>query len=501
MSARRTVLALTAVALLARVATLDVQSFWSDEAATVDVLRHSFGGMLDAVWEGESTPPLFYVLAWAWAQLAGTGEVALRLPSAVLGAATVPLVAVLAARAAGGPLTGGTALRERPGRAAVLAAALAASGPLMVWYGQEARAYALLMLLATASTLALLRALEEPSRGRLAAWAALAVAAFWAHHFALFLVVGQGLWALWALRGRALAATAAVAAGALALAPVLLHQRAAGRAGFIADVPLSTRLVQLPKQVLVGYDAPAETLLTVLGLAALAVAAAGLAALLRDAATAGRRPPAAGLVVAGVAATGVGLPALAALAGQDFLLTRNLLGALPLGLALLGAGAARLPGRASGAGVAAVAVLTLTGAACAVAVDLRPAYQRDDFRAAIRAAVDGPRRARLVVTDGEGRIPAGLYLGRGTRPVPPGAVQAVREIDVVKVAGNEPGRARSTPGIREDVTPAGFVLAGTEHGDTWAVRRYVAPIPVAVDPGSLALFVPGGDVVVLQRPR
>ncbi|MCW2957808.1 MAG: rane protein-like protein, partial [Solirubrobacterales bacterium] len=90
MSPRRLVIVLTAFALVLRVVTLDVQSLWSDEAATVQLLQQPFRDMLRGVVDGESTPPLFYVLTWVWTQVAGTGEVAARLPSAVFGAATVP---------------------------------------------------------------------------------------------------------------------------------------------------------------------------------------------------------------------------------------------------------------------------------------------------------------------------------------------------------------------------------------------------------------------------
>ncbi len=517
MSSRRLVILLTALGLVLRVATLDVQSFWSDEAATVRLLQDSFGAMLRGVVDGESTPPLFYAVAWGWTHVFGTGEVAARLPSALVGTATIPVVAALAGRLAGGSLGGERA--GQAGRAAVLAAALAATGPLMVWYGQEARAYALLMLLTAGSALALLRLLEAPSTGRGAAWAALAIAAMWTHHFAVFVVAGEALWVLWALRERRaaregptsgtasivrrpddtrwtpfLVPVLAVGAGALALAPLLLHQRAAGRASFIAQETLGRRLTQLPKQVLVGYDAPAEVLLTVVGLLAVAVCAAGLL-------TRAERPRAL-TVVASVAAGGVALPVLAALAGQDFVLTRNLLGVLPLGLAVLAAGAARLPARTpAAAGAAAVGVLTVTGVGLAVAVASDPVYQRDDFRAATEAATSGAAGPRLVVADAESRVPLGLYLGSDTRTAPPGSPLTVREIDVVKLAGARPGATRTTPVIPADVVPPGFTLAGAQSGDTWAVRRFVAPAPVAVDPGALAALNPGKDTIVLARPR
>ena len=523
MSVRATVFALTVAALLLRAVTLDAQSFWADEAATVGVLRHSLAGVLTAVWDGESTPPLFYVLAWGWTQVAGTGEIGLRSLSAVLSAGSVPVVAALAWRVAvdgvGGALGGDRAAkpgvtadpaapvdRERAaGRAAVGAGALAAVSPLMVWYGQEGRAYALLMLLVAGATLALLRALQSPSARRLSVWTALAVAAVWTHHFALFPVAAQAGWLLWVLRSRALAAAGALAVAVAALLPLLLHQREAGRASFIAEQSLPRRLTQIPKQVLTGYDGPAEVLLAVGGALAVLVALTGLAAVVRSGARAhvdGARSssPSPAVIVISVTLAGVLLPVLAALAGQDFLLTRNVLGVLPLVLALLGAGAALL--HRPPVGAAAIAALTVTGVVCAVAVAVHPAYQRDDFRAAIAAATSGPAVPRLVVADAEGRAPTQLYLGAQTSVADPGVPQTVREIDVVRVAGAQPGRERVTPSVPPAALPAPFVVAATARGRTWAVRRYVAPVPVAVDPSAIAAALsPGRSSVVLRRGR
>src|SRR5215208_2856492 len=127
---------ITVAAAALRFATLDVQSYWFDEATTVHLVRMDLGGMLGAIPDSESTPPVYYVVAWFWAKLCGAGEVGLRSLSALAGTATVPVVYAIGARAVGV-------------RAGLIAAALAATNPLLVWYSQEARAYALLVLLAT----------------------------------------------------------------------------------------------------------------------------------------------------------------------------------------------------------------------------------------------------------------------------------------------------------------------------------------------------------------
>ncbi len=90
--------ALIAAAAAVRFTRIGHQSFWLDESYTVDLVQRPFGGLLSGVASDESTPPLYYVLAWLWSQLFGTGEVGLRSLSALIGVATVPVAYVAAAR-------------------------------------------------------------------------------------------------------------------------------------------------------------------------------------------------------------------------------------------------------------------------------------------------------------------------------------------------------------------------------------------------------------------
>lgn len=131
---RSTTLALAGVVLvgaLLRLATLDAKSLWEDEASTVLVLHHGFGGMLHAIGGSEAAPPLYYVLGWLWSKPFGLGELGLRSMSALIGTAVVPVV-----------YAAGRDLVSR--RAGFAAGVLAAVNPLLVWYSQEARAYSLL---------------------------------------------------------------------------------------------------------------------------------------------------------------------------------------------------------------------------------------------------------------------------------------------------------------------------------------------------------------------
>jgi mannosyltransferase len=178
-----------ALAALVRFAGIGSQSFWLDEVVTWDLVQRPFGDMLSTIPHSESTPYLYYAIAWLWAHTVGDGEAALRSLSAVFGVATVAAV-----WAAGREL-----VSERAG---LVAAALAALNPFLVWYSQEARAYALLALLCAVSFWLFARALKRPNEvGALAWWAVASALAIATHYFAALTVVPEAI-ALAVLAGR-----------------------------------------------------------------------------------------------------------------------------------------------------------------------------------------------------------------------------------------------------------------------------------------------------------
>lgn len=168
---------------------------------------------------------LFHIVLKGWISAFGDGEVTVRLLSAILGVAAVPVVYVLGRR-----LFGHTA--------AVAAALLLAVNAFFIAYAQEARSYALLLLLVCASSYLALRLLDGERKALLAlAYAVVTALAVGAHVFAVFIVPAHLVAALVAARsGRALVAPTLGAAGALALSsPVVLTIVAqdAGQIGWI----------------------------------------------------------------------------------------------------------------------------------------------------------------------------------------------------------------------------------------------------------------------------
>jgi hypothetical protein len=128
------------------------QSLLGDEVWTYqDIAGRSLLSVLRNLHTGaENSPPLFFVLAWFSAKL-GDPTIWIRLPSLILGTATLPLIYLLG--------------RETVGRTAGwIGAAVVAASPFSTYYGIEARAYATMAFFVTLSTLALVIAVRTSSR-------------------------------------------------------------------------------------------------------------------------------------------------------------------------------------------------------------------------------------------------------------------------------------------------------------------------------------------------
>src|SRR5439155_5458605 len=186
---------------------------------------------------------------------------------------------------------------------------------------QEARAYALLVLRTSLSLLLSARALDEPRARTLGWWAAASAAALATHYFAIFVIAFEAAWLLRESpeRRRATAAVGGVAAAGLALMPLLIHQGSNDYASFIRESSVVTRMAQVPKQFLVGLDAPAELASAV---AAALIALAGVWLLVTRG---GARERQGARLAAAVAAVGVGVPLVLAAVGVDYLNGRDVI--------------------------------------------------------------------------------------------------------------------------------------------------------------------------------
>jgi hypothetical protein len=417
LAANRTTLIVTGLTVLAAVLRfwrIGHQSFWYDESFTVLLVGHSPSQMLGLLPQTELTPPLYYLLAWPWARVFGYGEAGVRSLSALAGVATIPAVYAAAAK-----------LVSR--RAGLIAAAIAACNPLLVWYSQEARSYAVLILFTTLSLVAFAHArLPQPTTRRLAAWALAASLTVATHYFGVLVVAPEAVWLLWVHRRdrRILPAVAAVVAVGGALLPIAVSQRP--QASWIAPWRLDLRLQQIPTQFLLGTGAPARTWLEPLGAAAVVVA---LGLLARRADPRERR----GAVLAGaLAVTGLVLSLVLLAAGVDELITRNVMVVLiPLIVFVAGGFGAR---RAGLLGLAGAAIICAIGVAAVIDVAVDPNLQRPDWRAlAHTIGADRPARGGRVMLMQRDVFLMPLAIDvPGLRFIKPQG-DRVRELDVVAI--------------------------------------------------------------------
>jgi mannosyltransferase len=472
-----TVAALTVLAAVLRFVGIGHQGFWFDEGNTALLVHFSPGKMLGLIPKTESTPPLYYCVAWVWARVFGYGEAGLRSLSALAGVATVP-VAYGAAR---------KLISERAG---LVAAALTACNPFLIWYSQEARSYSLLVLLTGVALLAFAYAREAPTPGRLLAWVLASGLALATHYYAILAIVPQAVWLLgshWRRRPVQIA-VGAVALCGLALIPLAISQNGTGNASWIAPIPLGPRLGQIIPQFVIGTGAPAYDVLEPLGAAMVVV---GLLLLVFRSDASERRSA---LAVGALAVGGLVLNLLLVAGGVDDLITRNVIALwLPAGIAVAGGLGAR---RAGIVGICATTVLCATGVAAAIGVASDRNLQRPDWRGVARVlgprpAAGTPQRA-ILVQHYRDLLPLslsmpGLRFWRNHRP------EVVRELDVVSISA--PRERLCWWGAACNLTPSQMQSSYPIPGfhEVWLRRAYqftimhlVADRPVALTPAEVS---------------
>jgi hypothetical protein len=167
-----------------------------DEVLALFVARDSLGGLLDTVLTDRGGAPLHYLVAWVVVH-AGGGLDALRLVSLACAVATVPLMALVAERLVGP-------------RRAVAATWLASASWVFLFHAVFGRMYALFLLAATASFLALLAS-------RWGWWSVATLAALAAHPYGALLLAAQLAYLLASRARPALPWAAFVIAAALPL--------------------------------------------------------------------------------------------------------------------------------------------------------------------------------------------------------------------------------------------------------------------------------------------
>ncbi|HMC51088.1 MAG TPA: glycosyltransferase family 39 protein [Solirubrobacterales bacterium] len=446
---------LTVLAGVLRFATLGVQSYHHDEIVTASrILRDGFWHAMDAVGFSESAPPLYYAVAWLWTQLTGTGEFGLRTVSAAAGVATVPVAYLL-----------GAELSSR--RAGIVAAALVAVNPMLLWYSQEARAYALFVLLTALSLLYFVRALDRGRRRDSLAWGIASALALSTHYFAAFPIAAEALWLLRRRRreaGGAFPGIWIVAVAGLLLTPLLLHQSSFAHAEWISNFSLWHRLWETGLTFALGEtgDIIAQPEHPLLAVVPALVAIAGLWLVFARGDRSERR---AATIPLALAAVTVVVPLVIGLldSSKDYVLARNLLPALVPLLVALAVGFTLRGARRSGAVLAGLLVAYSFG--FSIWASVSPALQRPDWDA-VAGAIGEPTVPRAMVTWKLGEASLRYYLSTGSIQVQPadGFRWWVGEIDFISDG--------KTPAPPARLFGPGFREAGYERVGRLYVRRF-----------------------------
>jgi len=402
---------------------------WIDEGLSAGIADRPLAD-IPGVLRRDGSPPLYYMLLHVWIGVAGRSEEGLHTLSVLFALATVPVA-----------FWAGGLLFDR--RTAWVAALLAAVNPFLTLYAQEARMYALVILLGLVATTCWARAfcVDPPEDGRSVrrgpalGFAAALAAMLYTHNWALFFGMATGLAFLglvWRAHGgerRRLLRTGLEGYGGTALlyapwVPSVLYQAANTGAPWSKAPSLQT-LTEVPARLL-GIEAEIALLL---------VGGAGLVAIVGG--RAAGRLTSQGRTVVGLLAVGVLTILLAWLSSQlsPAWANRYLSSGLAPFLLLSAAGLAHA-GRLGLAGLA-IVVLLWVGEA--------PPAEKSNARAVSREIEPSLRPGDLVVVTQPEQVsvlhyylPAGLHYATLTGPVPDVGVTDWRDgVDRLRAASPE----------------------------------------------------------------
>jgi mannosyltransferase len=182
-----TLFLLLAAGAMVRFLFLARKPFWFDECFSAEVAGISWGNFLHLLWWREANMSLYYILLriWLWCEPHDVqSEFYIRSLSVVIALATIPAIYWLA-RHLYDPRVG------------LIAAALFTFNAYSVRYSQEARSYALFLLLATLSSGFLIAWVREPARRYRVGYVLVSVLAVYAHFYALLLLAVHWLALRW----------------------------------------------------------------------------------------------------------------------------------------------------------------------------------------------------------------------------------------------------------------------------------------------------------------
>ena len=174
-----------ALALILRLVLLN-QSLWLDESIQALALMGKMGPLLKYAL-ADFQPPLYHLIGYLSTHLFGYSEISLRLPSLISGLFTVYFVVKI------GELVGSK-------KVGIIAGLIAATNPLLIYYSQEGRTYAMTTFFVTASMYYFLQLLKEKSTKSYLFYALFTTCFIWTSYLSWFLLLTQGVYVIWKKR-------------------------------------------------------------------------------------------------------------------------------------------------------------------------------------------------------------------------------------------------------------------------------------------------------------
>jgi mannosyltransferase len=129
-----------------RIYQLGTENLWNDEGHTLAMVSRSFTSAITEGWQ-----PPYYAILHPWVSLFGNSEIALRAPSVIFGILSILVIYLI-----------GCALFNR--KVGLISSLLAAISSFYIAYSQEARSYALILLLALLSYLFFILILKQDKK-------------------------------------------------------------------------------------------------------------------------------------------------------------------------------------------------------------------------------------------------------------------------------------------------------------------------------------------------
>jgi mannosyltransferase len=152
------------------------KSLWLDEAVTAQRVSLPLRQLITV--SARTEMPLYHLVVYGWVLIAGNSEFMLRFPSALFAVATIPLIAVL-----------GTEVSD--GATGLLSALLLTVNETSIQYAQNARSYALLMMLVTLSSIFFVKSIKRGTLADCTGYVLSGASGSYAHLFGILILPAQ----------------------------------------------------------------------------------------------------------------------------------------------------------------------------------------------------------------------------------------------------------------------------------------------------------------------